>query len=70
MMARKNARAGRRPHRPPEAPEPPQVSEPTDVVDGIPDRSGRPALWKYIVLVLIFVAWVCFLVACGLIGAP
>lgn len=47
------------------APAPPQ---PVDVVDGIPDRSGRPAAWKYVFLAGAFVAWVAFLIYCAAAG--
>ena len=48
----------------------PPVREPVDVADGIPDRTSHPALWKYLVLALIFIAWLCLLVLCGIAGAP
>ena len=35
--------------------------EPVNRVDGIPDRSPRPALWKYVVLAVIFLGWLAFL---------
>ena len=38
--------------------------------DGIPDRSIRPAAWKYLLIVAIFLAWVGFLVYCRLAGRP
>lgn len=40
----------------------PAVTNPVDVVDGIPDRSPRPATWKYILIGAIFAAWVGVLV--------
>ena len=36
--------------------------EPVDVVDGIADRSPNPAAWKYVVLLVIFLAWIALLV--------
>ena len=36
--------------------------EPIDVVDGLPDRSANPALWKYLTLLGIFLAWVAILI--------
>ena len=39
-------------------------------VNGIPDRSLRPAVWKYAVLTAVFLAWVGFLVYCQLAGRP
>ena len=47
-----------------------QLPEPIDVVDGIPDRSSNPAVWKYLLIFLIFAAWVAFLVYCGIAGRP
>ncbi len=44
-------------------------SEPVDIIDDVPDRSGNPRLWKYIALAAVFLAWICFLVLCGIIGA-
>ncbi|MCD6364971.1 MAG: hypothetical protein J7M14_03765 [Planctomycetes bacterium] len=44
--------------------------EPVDVVDGIPDRTSRPVLWKYLLLGVIFAVWVAFLVFCQIAGAP
>jgi hypothetical protein len=41
---------------------------PIDVVDGIPDRAAKPAKWKYILIALIFLAWVAFLLYCLLSG--
>jgi hypothetical protein len=49
---------------------PPPRPEPVDVVEGIPDRTIRPKRWHYLLLGLIFAAWVAFLVACNLLGAP
>ena len=43
-------------------------SAPVDVIDGIPDRSGKARLWKYLALAAVFLAWICFLVFCGIIG--
>ena len=48
---------------------PPAVTEPVDVVEGIPDRSGRTPAWKYVVLAAIFVGWVSFLAVCLILGA-
>jgi hypothetical protein len=41
---------------------------PIDVVDGIADRAARPAKWKYVLIGLIFLAWVAFLLYCLLSG--
>jgi hypothetical protein len=43
---------------------------PIDVVDGIPDRQAGRSVWKLLVLAGIFVAWIAFLLYCGLAGAP
>lgn len=43
--------------------------EPVDVIDGVPDRSGNPCSWKYIAVVAVFLAWIGFLIICGIIGA-
>jgi hypothetical protein len=48
----------------------PKPPEPVDVVDGIPDRSPRPAWWKYAVLAAVLLAWVGFLIACEILGSP
>ncbi len=42
--------------------------EPRDVIDGVPDRSAKARPWKYVALALVFLAWICFLVFCGIIG--
>ena len=41
---------------------------PIDAVDGIADRTARPAAWKYILIAVIFLAWVAFLLYCLLSG--
>ena len=51
----------------PPAPEPPK---PVDVVDGLPDRSGGSSRRIIVLIVVIFSAWVAFLVYCRLAGAP
>ena len=45
-------------------------SEPIDVVDGLPDRSSRPSLWKYLALLLVFLAWVAALIYIDIVGSP
>ncbi len=42
--------------------------DPVDVVDGIPDRSPNPAVWKYVTLAVIFAVWVAFLIYCLFAG--
>lgn len=44
--------------------------EPVDVVDGIPDRSGNRAAWKYVVLAVVFLAWIAFLIYCQIAAKP
>ena len=46
------------------------VTEPVDVVDGIPDRTTRPSLWKYVLLGAIFLAWLGFLIYCQIATGP
>lgn len=41
---------------------PRQVPKARDVRGGIPDRSARPAAWKYVLLVCVFLGWVLFLI--------
>ena len=50
--------------------EPPPIPEPRDVVDGIPDRAARRPVWKYVLLAVIFLAWMAFLVYCAVTGSP
>jgi hypothetical protein len=40
----------------------PQPLEPVDVVDAVPDRTSRPAAWKFVLLAAGFAAWVAALV--------
>ena len=42
--------------------------EPANVVDGIPDRSSRPAAWKYVLLAGGALGGVAFLVYCAVAG--
>ncbi len=58
-------RRQRRTREQPQAP-----AEPASVVDGVPDRSPRPAAWKYVLLAVVFLAWVGFLIVCRIAGAP
>ena len=46
----------------------PPVPAPVGVVDGIPDRTNRPARWKLALLAAIFLAWVAFLAIVALTG--
>ena len=42
--------------------------EPANVIDGVPDRSGNPSAWKYLAVATVFLAWIGFLVICGITG--
>ena len=44
--------------------------EPVDVINGVPDRSAKARLWKYVAVAVVFLIWVCLLVLCGVIGTP
>jgi hypothetical protein len=44
--------------------------KPRDVIDGVPDVSARRPAWKYVLIAAIFLAWVGFLIYCGLAGSP
>ena len=42
---------------------PPDLVRPSvDVIDGIPGRRANTAAWKYILLAIIFLAWIAFLI--------
>ena len=43
-------------------------TRPVDVVDGIPDREARLAVWKYLLIVAAFAGWLAFLIYCRLAG--
>jgi len=45
-----------------------RFAKPVDVVDDIPDRSPRPALWKNVLIGVIFLAWLVVLIYCWLAG--
>jgi hypothetical protein len=49
-------------------PSDPRLTEPVDVVDGIPDRAARAAWWKYLLLAAIGLAWLAVLVYCWWAG--
>ena len=38
--------------------------EPIDIIDGVPDRAPHPAVWKYLLLAGVFLAWMAFLLYC------
>ena len=42
--------------------------EPVSVVDGSPDRSPKPAAWKYVLLAGGVLVWLAFLVYCAVAG--
>lgn len=41
---------------------------PADGSTTLPDQSTNPAVWKYVLLAGIFVAWLAFLIYCQLAG--
>lgn len=54
---------GKNPVKAPARSAPPDlVRPPVDVIDGIPGRNANTAAWKYILLVILFLAWVAFLI--------
>ena len=46
------------------------VPKAVDVVDGIPDRCKRIFTWKYVLIAVVFIAWVGFLIYCQIAGTP
>ncbi len=46
------------------------LTEPVDVVDGIPDRAARRPKWLLIVLAVLFLAYMAFLIAVKILGSP
>jgi len=48
----------------------PRLPQPIDVANGIPDRSGRPGRRRLVWILLIFAAWVAFLIYCQVAGSP
>lgn len=44
--------------------------DPVNVVDDIPDRSECCRPWQYLLLAVVFAAWVAFLVYCQITTAP
>ncbi|MDP7636237.1 MAG: hypothetical protein QF577_01685 [Phycisphaerae bacterium] len=42
--------------------------EPVDVVEGIPDRIAASSRWKIVLIVVVFAAWVAFLIYCRYAG--
>jgi len=53
--------------KPSQEPAPPK---PVNVVDGVPDRSDRSMMRTLVWIIVIFSAWVAFLVYCRLAGSP
>jgi len=43
----------------------PIPTDPVDVIDGVPDRTPNPALWKKLLIAAIFIAWMAFLIYCA-----
>lgn len=60
----KSAREGRGQQPPCELP------QPVDMIDGIPDRCDRGRTWKLVAIVIIFLAWLAFLMYAYLAGRP
>jgi hypothetical protein len=58
------------PSRPGQAAADENVPPPVDIVDGIPDRCEHAPKWKYILLAVVFVAWLAFLIYCAAAGRP
>lgn len=44
--------------------------EPINKINEVPDRSPHPAVWKYLLLVGAFLAWMAFLLYCQFGGNP
>jgi len=45
-----------------------RIGEPIDASDGIPDRSAVRPHWKILLIVVVFAAWVGFLIYCAFAG--
>jgi len=45
-----------------------ELPEPVNVVDGIPDRRERTPVWKYVLIAVVFLAWLAFLIYCAAAG--
>jgi len=45
-----------------------KVGEPIDISDGIPDRSAVRPRWRIVLIVVVFAAWVAFLIYCRFAG--
>ena len=58
----------RNPHNTPTEAEKTTRHEPIDVVDGVPNRSGDAHTWKYLAIAAVFLAWIGFLILCGITG--
>jgi len=58
------------PARPKETAEEGQAPQPVDMVNGIPDRCQQAPKWKYIVIAVVFAAWLAFLIYCAAAGKP
>jgi len=46
----------------------PTPEAPADGSAKLPDQSANPAVWKYVLLALIFAGWVAMLIYCCLAG--
>ena len=47
-----------------------QPTEPVNLIDGIPDRSTRRAVWKYVLIIAVFLFWLGVLVTIQIAGRP
>ncbi len=58
------------PGRPQQAAADEKLPQPVNIVDGIPDRREHAPKWEYILLAVVFVAWLAFLIYCAAAGRP
>lgn len=66
-----SSRAGKSRRKTQAAREPPaKAPQPVNVIDGIPDRRPGRAWPTVVVIVVVFAAWVAFLIYCKVAGSP
>ncbi|HUT56468.1 MAG TPA: hypothetical protein VNA25_01185 [Phycisphaerae bacterium] len=46
-----------------------RAAAPTAADGQIPDRSTKPARWKYVLIAVVFLAWLAFLIYCQAAGS-
>ena len=46
------------------------IPQPVDVHEGVPDRAANRPAWRWVAMIVLFVAWISFLVYCWLGGNP